>query len=108
MHAYLFGRERMVSVPVVILLVAVVAANFWIGSAIQNRLNDQYPATAKKYGLIGGPFSNKGLASLALTLFFLWGTDSYSLSDGAMTRLVWSARAMQCLFIILLAMTWFL
>jgi len=108
MHAYLFGHERVVSVPVVILQVVVVVANLWIGSVIQNRLNDRYPATAKKYGMIGSPISNRGLMSLALTLSFLWGADSYSLGDRTLTKLVWSARAVQCLFVILLAVDWLL
>jgi hypothetical protein len=105
MHAYLFGQDRTVPIPAIILLVAVVAADFLIGIAIRSRLRDRYPGMAKKYG-IGGSFA--GIARLGRVMSLLWGADIHALGDGTMTKLVWSARTAQCLFLISLAMIWFL
>jgi len=106
-HAYLFGKDRMVPLPAVILLFVIVAASLLISNAIRGRLTDEHPDAAEKYGL-DSSLPKTGIGYLMLSEAFIWGGAVHSLNDATMVRLVWSARAAQLLFILALAATWFL
>lgn len=106
-HAYMFGKDRMVPLPAVILLFAVVVANFLVWNAIRGRLTDEHPATAEKYG-IDTAIPQSGLGNLMVRQAFVWGGEVHSLNDDALVRLIWLARATQILFFLALVATWFL